>query len=181
MPLPRARGKNRITRTAITSPASIGARKTRGTEAANRCPVTSDAENRCRCGSRPPPSPEAMPIKTASSRKNCSSRRLKRCGDSIVAQAAPVLPPRGGGDRRLDPATSFGLGTMGSWGIISPVHSHAAPASAALDQSIHVGTHRRSRTLHLETYCMVGSIASGFFRKAFRGRGFFCNPLVYSH
>ena len=28
--------------------------------------------------------PDQMPIRTASNRKNCSSRRLKRCGDSMV-------------------------------------------------------------------------------------------------
>jgi hypothetical protein len=78
--------------------------------------------------------PEAMPIRTASNRKNCSSRRLKRCGESMVRSAVQYCRRVGVETAGFSGLPSLGLAIV-SCGLTFEPRSRTAPASAELGPS----------------------------------------------
>ena len=125
-------------------------------------------------------SPEPMPMSTARSRKNCSSRRLKRCGASIARKLRQYWRRVGVETAGLMPLASLGFGDDGFlWTHFTVALSCCARVSSALSAKSMSGQTGEVARSTSKTNCMVGSSASGFFRKACSGAdAFCCRPVV---
>ena len=92
----------------------MGARKPRGTDGSRPLPSKCNFRYSIDIRKQTTANPEPMPINTASNKKNCSSRRLKRCGDSMVRRLLQYCRRVGVETAGLIPLASFGLATTGS-------------------------------------------------------------------